>query len=168
MVEDFLQFARPHPLRLAPADLGQIVEAVRVLLSEEAMAAGVSLAVEVDGPLAALIDHERFKQVLLNLVHNAMDAAGRGGHVTMRASAVERGVCVEVEDDGHGIPNADAPIFEPFFTTKPHGTGLGLSIAHRIVADHGGRIEVASRPGRTVFSVFIPPDARAERSSNHA
>jgi signal transduction histidine kinase len=162
MVEEFLLFARPQPLRLAPADLVDEVEAVRALVSEEAAAARVDLSVEHSGSAPAYIDHERFKQVLLNLVRNAMEAAGPGGHVRLRAS-LQNGIGsgeprarVEVEDDGPGLPAPDAPIFEPFFTTKAHGTGLGLSIAHRIVTDHGGTIEVSSRPGRTVFSVLVP------------
>ena len=67
-----------------------------------------------------------------------------------------RDVLFEVEDDGPGLPNSDAPIFDAFFSTKPQGTGLGLSISHRIVTDHGGEISVDCRPGRTIFRFTIP------------
>jgi signal transduction histidine kinase len=86
-----------------------------------------------------------------------MEAVPRGGHVVVRVGwASGTGARIEVEDDGPGLPNVSAPIFEPFYTTKPQGTGLGLAIAHRIVSDHGGTINVASRPGKTVFSITLP------------
>jgi len=65
---------------------------------------------------------------------------------------------IEIEDDG---PSLEAPIFDAFYSTKPHGTGLGLSIVHRIVTDHGGRIDVDSRPGSTRFRLKLPLTARA-------
>ncbi|MFP3914496.1 MAG: sensor histidine kinase [Actinomycetota bacterium] len=99
-------------------------------------------------------------QVWTNLIANAADAAGPGGTVTLRARPEGEGVVVEVEDDGDGIPSQDIPrIFDAFFTTKPpgSGTGLGLSISHKIVVlDHRGDISVESRPGQTVFRVFLP------------
>ena len=61
-----------------------------------------------------------------------------------------------MEDDGPGLASPDAPIFDAFYTTRPQGTGLGLAIVHRAVSDHGGTIEVESRPGRTVFRVRLP------------
>jgi signal transduction histidine kinase len=63
---------------------------------------------------------------------------------------------LEVEDNGPGLANVDAPIFDAFFTTKDGGTGLGLSIVHRIAHDHGGTVEVTSTPGNTVFSTRLP------------
>jgi nitrogen-specific signal transduction histidine kinase len=65
-------------------------------------------------------------------------------------------VVIEVEDDGPGLPSPDAPVFDAFFSTKPSGTGLGLAITHRIVTDHGGTVDVESRPGRTCFRLSIP------------
>jgi signal transduction histidine kinase len=96
------------------------------------------------------------KQVLLNLVRNAIEATGRGGHVRVLVETTPTEALLTVVDDGPGLPSLDAPIFEPFYTTKEAGTGLGLTIAHRIVADHGGRIAVESAPGRTAFSIALP------------
>jgi signal transduction histidine kinase len=102
----------------------------------------------------------KVNQVVLNLLTNAVQASPEGGRVTIRTRRRDAGVCIEVSDQGHGIPpEIRDRIFDPFFTTKPQGegTGLGLSISHGIVADHGGRIEVDSEPGRgTTFTVCLP------------
>jgi signal transduction histidine kinase len=156
LVSEFLQFARPQPLRLARGDLRVTVEEVVGLLAPEAADSGVAVEL-VPGPsIIAELDDERMKQVLHNLVRNAIEAVGKGGHVRLRLEAKDGQAQLAVEDDGPGLPSPDAPIFEPFFTTKERGTGLGLAIAHRIVTDHGGQITVDSKPGRTVFEVRLP------------
>jgi len=103
----------------------------------------------------------KINQVVLNLVVNAIDACGEtGGTVTIRTRPASDGVEVQVVDTGCGIsPLIRDRIFDPFFTTKPQGqgTGMGLSISHGIVCDHGGRIEVDSKPGRgSTFTVHLP------------
>ena len=156
LVEEFLEFARPQPLRLARLGLRGTVGQVLELLEPEAASAGVELTLLPGAEFSTEIDQERIKQVVLNLVRNAMEAAGRGGRVRVRVGAAEGGAVLEVEDDGPGLPPETAMIFEPFFTTKPGGTGLGLAIVHRIVTDHGGRIDAERRGGTTAFSVFLP------------
>lgn len=156
LVEEFLQFARPQPLRLIKADLRATAEVIVNLLLPEATAAGIDLQLDSSGPVPAEFDDERMKQVLLNLLRNALDATQRGGHVRVGVQCRERFVELAVEDDGHGIASPDEPIFEPFYTTKAHGTGLGLSVVHGIVSRHGGRVDLESRPGRTLFTVRIP------------
>ena len=161
LVEEFLQFARPQPVRLADYDLRSTIEEVVSLLAPEAHAAGIEVALEPGPGVPAGYDAERVKQVILNLVRNAVEATGRGGRVgiTVRGpQGADDLPCVEIADDGPGIA-ADAPIFEPFFTTKSAGTGLGLAIVHRIVSDHGGKVSVRSRPGQTVFTVALPRSA---------
>jgi signal transduction histidine kinase len=79
----------------------------------------------------------------------------------VRARRLPRHVILEVEDDGPGLPDPDAPIFDPFFSTKPSGTGLGLAIVHRIITDHEGTIDVDSRPGKTIFRATLPIRLRA-------
>ena len=101
-------------------------------------------------------------QVWTNLLDNALDAVGEGGRLEIRTEREGALVCVHVVDDGPGVPaDVQERIFEPFFTTKEpgHGTGLGLDIARRIVAQHEGRIDVESRPGRTDFTVCLPVEA---------
>jgi signal transduction histidine kinase len=98
-------------------------------------------------------------QVWTNILDNAIDAMGGHGEIRIRAFARDADVVVEICDDGPGMPEEVRDrIFEPFYTTKPpgSGTGLGLHISHNVVARHGGRIDVRSRPGQTCFEVTIP------------
>jgi PAS domain S-box-containing protein len=163
IVEEFLQFARPQPLRLAEGGLHHTAADVLSLLAPEAAAAGVELSVSPSDPVLAEFDDQRIRQVLINLVRNAIEATGHGGHVRVGVSQDADGAIMEVEDDGPGIASDDAPIFEPFYTTKEGGTGLGLAIVHRIVSDHGGKVQVESRPGRTCFTMKLPGRLPARR-----
>jgi PAS domain S-box-containing protein len=157
LVVEFLDFARPRPLQLRPVAIQSLFDRIVQLVAATAESHGVT--VTVDAPAAALellADGAKLQQVLLNLAQNAIEAlASGGGAVVLRARRQPRLVTIEVEDSGPGIP-ANTPIFDAFYSTKPQGTGLGLSITHRIVTDHGGSIDVDSRPGCTVFRVMLP------------
>ena len=156
LVTDFLQFARPRPLERRRVSLSDVVRRVERLLRRKdqvAFVADLPLSdLEVDG------DGDQLEQLLLNLATNAVEAlAGRSdGRVVLRLRRTPRHAVLEVEDNGPGLANVDAPIFDAFFTTKDGGTGLGLSIVHRIAHDHGGTVEVTSTPGKTVFSTRLP------------
>jgi signal transduction histidine kinase len=158
LVTDFLDFARPRPLQRASVSAKALCERAVQLASASGKARNVE--VRADLPASDLVfdgDSQRLEQVLLNLLHNAIEAAGpRGGHVVLRARREPRHVWLEVEDDGPGLPSGDPPVFDAFYSTKPDGTGLGLAIVHRIVTDHGGTIDVDSRPGQTRVRVRIP------------
>lgn len=157
LVTDFLDFARPRPLQRAPASARALTERAIQLVSASADAAKVELSADLPSrDLVFEADPQRLEQVVLNLLQNAIEAlAPHGGHVVVRARREPRHVWIEVEDDGPGLPGA-APVFDAFYSTKSHGTGLGLAIVHRIVTDHGGTIDVDSRPGRTRFRLRIP------------
>ena len=120
---------------------------------------------ERTGPDAVLqTDPELLKQVLINLVLNAVQAMPDGGRLLL-ASRVDRGtVRYTVRDTGRGIREEDLDkIFNPFFSTRAKGTGLGLAIAHQVVETLGGTIRVASRPGRgTTFTVELPLEPAAK------
>lgn len=130
---------------------------------------GVAVERQYDAALPQITAYgSELNQVWTNLLVNALDALGDSGRITLATRRDGAYVVVTVTDDGPGIPPAiRSRIFDPFFTTKPagKGTGLGLDIAQRIVvAQHGGTITVASRPGETRFGVAIPiepPDAKA-------
>ena len=125
---------------------------------------------------------DQLVQVFLNLVLNAIDAAGRGGRVELAVTRIpltptplpqvgergrgEGGVEVAVRDDGGGVaPEHAARLFQPYFTTKKHGTGLGLFVTRQLVADHGGTVDFESpAEGGAVFRVRLPlaPAVRRE------
>jgi signal transduction histidine kinase len=157
LVTDFLEFARPRPVALDATSLRAVCERAVQLLSSHL---GETVTLRVDLPASDVLvpaDKARLERVLVNLLENAVDAvAPKGGTVVLRARREPGHAWIEVEDDGPGIPDADAPVFEAFYSTKPHGTGLGLAVAHRAVSDHGGTIEVESKPGRTRFRVALP------------
>jgi two-component system sensor histidine kinase HydH len=160
ILEDFLQFARPREFIPRPVDLATVVSRVLDLLGGEAERRAIRLEREVTAePGAARVagEEERLRQVLVNLMLNAVEATPAGGLVRVRCQPEpaepgrgERGggVAVMIEDTGPGVPAAGRDrIFEPFYTTKASGSGLGLSIVHAIVSQHGGTISVESAPG---------------------
>ncbi|WP_437686361.1 protoglobin domain-containing protein [Sorangium sp. So ce176] len=160
LVSEFLDFARPKPLVLTPTSVASLCErAVRLALACDGASAQAEVKVDLPSTDIVLeLDPAKIEQVLLNLLHNAIEAVApsRDGTVVLRARRQPRHAVIEVEDDGAGVPNPDAPIFDPFYSTKPNGTGLGLAIAHRIITDHEGTIEFQSRPGKTLFRVTLP------------
>jgi signal transduction histidine kinase len=165
VVRRLLDFSRQGEQMRASADLNDVVNDVVALTRHLILTSGVNLILELDKDLPWVsIDHNQMKQVLLNLIHNALQAMINGGDLqvsTCRAKAADRDwVVLEVKDSGIGIAHEDqGRIFEPFFTTKGNrgGTGLGLSVTYGIVADHGGNIEVTSEPNQgSKFSVWLP------------
>ncbi len=109
------------------------------------------------------LDADQFRQVLVNLLQNAVEAGARGrrGKVLARIRVEAGAIVLDVKDDGVGIPpqNLDQ-IFEPLFTTRARGTGLGLAIVATIVKRHGASIDVGSKLGEgTTFTVRVPIDA---------
>jgi signal transduction histidine kinase len=157
LVRDFLAFAKPKPFDPRPVDLPDLLAGIAEVIGPEIEAARISVRVAAAPALApAAGDAERLRQVLLNLIRNAVEAMqGSGGKLTLRARQRQDSLEIDVEDDGPGFPN-ELPVFDAFFTTKDQGTGLGLSLVHRIVADHQGTIAVESRPGRTCFTFTLP------------
>jgi len=122
---------------------------------------GVTIVRDYDDTLPQIDAYgAELNQVWTNLIDNAADALGGKGTITLRTRRDGDGIVVEVEDDGPGMAtNVQQCAFDPFFTTKEpgKGTGLGLSTSRNIVVKrHNGRIDVASRPGRTTFTVWLP------------
>jgi len=158
LVGDFLQFARTTRVGYEPGDLGALADEVVRLMEPEATAAGVLLEkVEQKKTLPPVrLDSERIKQVLINLVRNAIEALQPGGCVRLSVGSADEGAWIRVADDGPGLPE-DLDVFQLFVTTKAKGTGLGLPIAQQIVDEHGGEIEVKTQPGvGTSFAVWLP------------
>jgi two-component system sensor histidine kinase HydH len=159
IVEEFLSLARPIRLSPGPVPVADLVGEVGQLIEPQARAAGIVVEQEIPalvGEVAA--DRDRLKQVLLNLVLNAIEAMPAGGRLTLGATISGPALILTVADTGSGIaPELLPRVFEPYVTTKTRGLGLGLAIARRIVEAHGGRIEVESRAGQgTRFRVTLP------------
>lgn len=166
LLTNFLEFARPQPPRRSASEVNLLLHSVVKLASETATMSGVRFRAEGSGELPAVsIDQEQIKQVLLNLVLNAVQAMPGGGEISLRAAQDTDFVRIDVVDEGTGIPPEDMErIFDPFFTTRSTGTGLGLSIAYQIVHQHGGHITAKPNAGRGMtFAVTLPVASRADQ-----
>ncbi len=157
IISDFLSFARPRSLELLDINLRMLVSDCIEKLS--AVSGGkVGLKTSIDSGITLKGDEILLRQVLINLIQNALDATPDGGQVAVTASIDEDNVEMRVADTGHGIDRSIADsVFNPFFTTKDHGTGLGLALVHRIVTSHSGTIVIESEPNNgTVFIIRLP------------
>jgi len=159
IVDEFSRFARlPAPQRKR-TDLRDVVAQAASLHAEGEAPVTADLPAS---PVDAFVDADQITQVLHNLLQNARDAAreahpSSGGAVGLSLQEKAGTVYIRVEDNGAGIAADQAEaIFEPYYTRKEGGTGLGLAITQRIVTEHGGRIDVESQAGRTVFTVVLP------------
>jgi signal transduction histidine kinase len=163
LINDLLAFSRPAPAQREPTDLNELAAQIARLLDAEARKRDVTISCGADAALPlVIVDDAQVKQVLMNVVLNAIQACGPHGtvEVTTRTeeSEGERWCAVVIADSGSGIaPEHVEQIFDPFFTTKHAGSGLGLFIARQIVTEHGGYITTAARPqGGTEFSIHFP------------
>jgi len=158
-VGEILDFAKPVRLAQESIDVGELIETAVKNLAPVLSEKGIRLELAPAAPMLIVHgDPQRLRQVLVNLVDNAADASTPGAEVTLRATATDDHVAIEVVDRGRGIHGDDLPkIFDPFFTTRPDGTGLGLAICHKVVRAHGGDIRVRSTPGAgSTFTVMLP------------
>lgn len=166
IVQQFLEFARPPALARRAVDLaafvGEAVEADRPM----AVARGVMLEVDAPGVGEASLDPDQFRQVLGNLVRNAIEATPSGGRVRVVTRRKGRGHVIEVVDTGEGIAPEHLPrVFDLYFTTKAQGTGVGLAVAHQMVSAHGGTMDVSSTRGAgTRMTIHLPPEDGADRA----
>ncbi len=166
LLADFLWFARPRNASSHVGDLRDPVETVARITSAEAGERSIRMVVDCSGDTPKVVlDEDRVRQVVFNLVRNAMEAIDHHGTITLRTRASDEHAELQVEDTGPGIPGDPSRVFLPFHTTKQTGTGLGLAIAQRIAVDHGGELRVESRPGRTLFTLTLP---RASIASDRA
>jgi len=162
IVSDILAFAGHERLAIQPLALARVIEEVTGLTAPLRGALHGTMHVSAAAEDAFVrADEREITQALVNLVFNALDAAGPGGQVWLDAVEMGEGqIGIVVSDDGPGIPaELRQRVFNPFFTTKDTGTGLGLSIVHRIAEAHGGRIEVGDRPGGGASFTLVLPAA---------
>ncbi|NMC71836.1 MAG: hypothetical protein GYA57_17470 [Myxococcales bacterium] len=150
-IDRLRDYARPAPPRFAPARPNDRIRRIAALLEPDLAARRLRLALDLPpdpGPEANL-DEERFRDLVVNLLINAIEASPEGGTVTVRLTALDGDrLALEVEDQGPGIPPEERErVLRPFHSTKPGGMGLGLAVAQQAVEDHGGRLELGAAPG---------------------
>jgi signal transduction histidine kinase len=148
-LQEFLSFARRRAIEPRPVDLNELAEETVALVGADAEAEGVELSVQGKGG-AAVVDGDpaQLKELLLNLVLNAIEACSEGDSVVVTTSEARQGVELSVRDSGKGIDAADLErVFEPYFTTRREGSGLGLAISKRIAEGHGAQLTIDSAVG---------------------
>ena len=159
IIRNFLKATRKPPLRFRSEDLNGVVEESLTLMRPELEKNRVRIHFEPDRALPAfMMDRERLLQAFINLIKNAREAMKGGGNLTVRVSHKNHVAFLSFKDDGAGISEQDLPhIFEIYYTTKAEGSGLGLATVFHAVREHGGRIEVTSKPGRgSTFTLLLP------------
>jgi|GEM_PF-836430 len=181
-VDDVLEYNRTQVVSKEDANFNDILDGTIMLVAEKADAANVEIVLEVDPHLPPVpMDKDKIRQVLLNLMQNALHAMEKGGTLTVVAK-IEEGmlpanqgdptdltllqqvflqqkmISIGIKDTGCGIPKENIhKLFNPFFTTKTTGTGLGLSICHKIIESHGGFMRVDSQVGTwSSFVIYLP------------
>jgi signal transduction histidine kinase len=161
IVNSLLNFSRTSPTEFVEVDLNRVIRETLTLIEHQLQKAAIDVRLSYEPELPTVKGNAgKLQQVFLNLFLNARDAMENGGMLAVRTWSEDGFARVDVADSGQGIaPENMARIYDPFFTTKgaKKGTGLGLSITYGIVREHGGAIEVDSRPGAgTRFHVELP------------
>ena len=159
MVQGMLEFGKPLELQRSNTDLNELVQKTVEVAKPKARRCSIELKTDLESSLPSLmLDTSRVKQVLLNLVTNAIQASPAGERVLVTTRLVNSGVSLTISDRGCGISERNREsVFHPFFTTKKRGTGLGLGIVKKIVEAHEGEVFFHPNPEKGVtFSVLFP------------
>jgi signal transduction histidine kinase len=170
VVRRLLDFARQSESVRVRADLNEVIEDVSALTRHLFETNRIDFSMQLQKNLPwVLMDRDQIKQVVLNLLHNALHAMPTGGTLSVTTDTRQKNeqdwVLMAVQDNGKGITPSDlARIFEPFFTTKANegGTGLGLAVSYGIITDHQGFIDVDSTPNQgACFNVWLPLEEKS-------
>jgi len=162
ILQGFLTFSRPlSPLNAERVDMNKLLDSALALHEGVAHAKNVSLAVHAPGPVSSSCDSRKVKQILINLIQNALEASPAGAEVELVLTAEPGGGArLEVSDRGAGIPEeVRARLFQPGTTTKERGTGLGLALARGLARQHGGELLLENREGGGCTATLRLPGA---------
>ena len=159
LAKGMLNFFSPPTMKKERLDLNEFLKGVILLAEEAVREKGIEFQSEVPDRLPSIrMDADRVKEVLVNLLHNAIHATLPGGSVFLRICENSHLIKFQIIDTGKGIPpETMSKIFLPFYTTNPNGNGVGLAYSKKIIEAHGAKIEVDSRVGKgTRFTVLLP------------
>ena len=145
--------------------VSELVEEARRLLSEGSRRAGKTIRCQVNPDLAIEADYDGLRQVVFNLLLNALEASPEGGEVVCQVARHGFELAITVEDRGPGLLASAADCLRPFFTTKKNGTGLGLAVCDKIAHAHGGFVDLRNRSGGGCQATLVLPAARGLRES---
>lgn len=180
-LQRFLATGRPEPPRTSLVDLSAVARDVVALVDPACRHRRVTLRArpELWDTIELMADAEQIRQLLLNLLLNAIEAAGPGGWIDLRLDRRRERVSIQVLDSGPGVaPEAAANLFEPFATTKHDGIGLGLAVARQVALAHGGDVEYRRTDGVTCFEAWLagataatdraPPNTDVSHTLSHS
>jgi len=166
IITQFLRAIRPSKPKLAPVNMQALLEEALTLMRHEVSNRSIEISISAPPSLPDIrVDRDQIKQAFFNIIKNAFQAMPDGGRLSISLTGDHTQLEITFQDTGVGIdPDAMGRIFEPYHTTKSTGSGLGLMIVQRIVQDHGGHIELMSKPAEgTRFSIYLPFSERRMR-----
>ncbi len=155
LVKDVLQFSQTSDLILSEINLHGFINEIFKLAEANAFNKKISFINRIDNVYIS-VDPDKFKQVILNLIQNSIDAILSEGKIEFNSQVYDSSISIYIRDNGIGI-NEPEKIFDPFYTTKSSGTGLGLSVAQKIIQQHNGTLKlISSKNGETIFEINLP------------
>jgi len=166
IITQFLRAIRPSKPKLAPVNMQALLEEALTLMRHEVSNRSIEISISAPPSLPDIrVDRDQIKQAFFNIIKNAFQAMPDGGRLSISLTGDSTHMEISFLDTGVGIaPDGMGRIFEPYHTTKSTGSGLGLMIVQRIVQDHGGHIELMSKPAEgTRFSIYLPFSERRMR-----
>lgn len=162
LLTEFLAVMKPGPSEKKKISINRLAASMVKLFSSESILKGIEINGRIpDDELYVIADENAIKQVLINLMKNAIEAVETetGAAITLDVGKVENFVTISVIDNGNGIDEESLMnLFTPFYTTKAEGTGMGLAISKQIIDSHGGQMIVTSQPSKTVFKFSLPAE----------
>jgi signal transduction histidine kinase len=157
IITQFLQYAKPLQLQKSVVEVDKLFNEIFLLFRDQTTKKNITFEVERNKKFSATFDPALFKQTMMNIIQNAIDAAGTNGRIKADYLKEENNLIVSVSDNGKGIlPEDQQKIFNLYYTTKSDGNGLGLSISQKIVTQHNGMIDLTSSEKGTTFKITIP------------
>jgi signal transduction histidine kinase len=159
LTSQILDYSKKTKLSFSKHDLNRIIQETVEVLQERLKSNNIQLTTKFSKDIREIeIDAQRIKQVLFNLIGNAIEAMPQGGGLAITTQKKKNSMKLEIKDTGKGIPEGEKKnLFIPFYTTKPKGSGLGLAVSKKIIADHKGTIEVQSQVNMgTKFTIILP------------